>query len=243
MRTEWSDARGAHSVIAPVSLIVSAFAPVADARRTLTPQLDLSRALAAAARSISAPARTASADRAGRRYSSGAAASLPISTTRGCCAVAVRGGARAEERGLVARLSRPLGRRPAGDAARDGVCGALRARHRFGRRPAIRSPRALRRSSVRSCKFRRRGVAAARAILERHGLGGALPRHRHASRAASICDCAAMARALCRPRASTCTAAGARCRIACRRCATIRNARARNIRGSSTSTIRGCMPR
>jgi phosphoribosylformylglycinamidine synthase len=43
MRTVWTDAGGAHSVIAPVSLIVSAFAPVMDARRTLTPQLDLSR--------------------------------------------------------------------------------------------------------------------------------------------------------------------------------------------------------
>jgi phosphoribosylformylglycinamidine synthase len=42
MRTAWSDASGTHAVVAPVSLIVSAFAPVADARRTLTPQLDLS---------------------------------------------------------------------------------------------------------------------------------------------------------------------------------------------------------
>jgi phosphoribosylformylglycinamidine synthase len=41
MRTAWTDADGAHAVVAPVSLIVSAFAPLADARRTLTPQLDL----------------------------------------------------------------------------------------------------------------------------------------------------------------------------------------------------------
>jgi phosphoribosylformylglycinamidine synthase len=39
MRTEWTDGAGAHRVLAPVSLIVSAFAPVADARRTLTPEL------------------------------------------------------------------------------------------------------------------------------------------------------------------------------------------------------------
>jgi phosphoribosylformylglycinamidine synthase len=43
MRTAWTDSHGAHSVIAPVSLIISAFAPVADARRTLTPELDLSQ--------------------------------------------------------------------------------------------------------------------------------------------------------------------------------------------------------
>ena len=39
MRTEWQDAGKARSVTAPVSLIVSAFAPVADVRRGLTPEL------------------------------------------------------------------------------------------------------------------------------------------------------------------------------------------------------------
>ena len=43
MRTAWQDATGEHSVIAPVSLIISAFAPVHDVRRTLTPELDLSQ--------------------------------------------------------------------------------------------------------------------------------------------------------------------------------------------------------
>jgi phosphoribosylformylglycinamidine synthase len=41
MRTDWTAADGPRSVLAPVSLIVSAFAPVIDARRTLTPQLEL----------------------------------------------------------------------------------------------------------------------------------------------------------------------------------------------------------
>jgi phosphoribosylformylglycinamidine synthase len=39
MRTTWTDAGREKSVIAPVTLIVSAFAKVGDARRTLTPQL------------------------------------------------------------------------------------------------------------------------------------------------------------------------------------------------------------
>ncbi|HUQ08695.1 MAG TPA: phosphoribosylformylglycinamidine synthase [Steroidobacteraceae bacterium] len=39
MKTVWSDGATKKSVVAPVSLIVSAFAPVADARRTWTPQL------------------------------------------------------------------------------------------------------------------------------------------------------------------------------------------------------------
>src|SRR5690606_17972248 len=39
MRTVWRDGAAQKSVVAPVSLIVSAFAPVGDVRRTLTPQL------------------------------------------------------------------------------------------------------------------------------------------------------------------------------------------------------------
>jgi len=39
MRTTWRDADGEHAVTAPVSLVVSAFAPVADVRGTLTPLL------------------------------------------------------------------------------------------------------------------------------------------------------------------------------------------------------------
>ncbi|MDB5906015.1 MAG: purL, partial [Massilia sp.] len=39
MRTTWSDGETAKAVLSPVSLIVSAFAPVHDVRRALTPQL------------------------------------------------------------------------------------------------------------------------------------------------------------------------------------------------------------
>ena len=41
MKSGWESAQGMRSVVAPVSLIVSAFAPVRDVRRTLTPQLRL----------------------------------------------------------------------------------------------------------------------------------------------------------------------------------------------------------
>ncbi len=41
MKTTWSDNGAAKAVVAPLSLIVSAFAPVTDARITLTPQLRL----------------------------------------------------------------------------------------------------------------------------------------------------------------------------------------------------------
>jgi phosphoribosylformylglycinamidine synthase len=39
MKTSWNEGAARKEVVAPLSLIVSAFAPVADARRTLTPQL------------------------------------------------------------------------------------------------------------------------------------------------------------------------------------------------------------
>ncbi|MCJ7815608.1 MAG: phosphoribosylformylglycinamidine synthase, partial [Xanthomonadales bacterium] len=41
MKTVWRDEAGEKRMLAPVSLIVSAFAPVANVHRTLTPQLDL----------------------------------------------------------------------------------------------------------------------------------------------------------------------------------------------------------
>ena len=41
MRSAWSEPAGERAVWAPVSLVVSAFAPVRDARRTLTPELRL----------------------------------------------------------------------------------------------------------------------------------------------------------------------------------------------------------
>ena len=39
MKTTWNSEKGARRMVSPLSLIVSAFAPVRDARRTLTPQL------------------------------------------------------------------------------------------------------------------------------------------------------------------------------------------------------------
>ena len=41
MQTQWQDASGDKSVVSPVSLIISAFSPVIDIRKTLTPQIQL----------------------------------------------------------------------------------------------------------------------------------------------------------------------------------------------------------
>ena len=39
MRTRWKDTEGEHHVTSPLSLVISAFAPVSDVRKTFTPQL------------------------------------------------------------------------------------------------------------------------------------------------------------------------------------------------------------
>lgn len=44
MATAWQDSDGPKQVVAPVSLIISAFAPVGDVRKTLTPQLNTEHA-------------------------------------------------------------------------------------------------------------------------------------------------------------------------------------------------------
>ncbi|WP_010106361.1 phosphoribosylformylglycinamidine synthase [Verminephrobacter aporrectodeae] len=44
MRTQWSEAGAEKKIVSPVSLVVSAFATLADVRTTLTPQLDASEA-------------------------------------------------------------------------------------------------------------------------------------------------------------------------------------------------------
>ncbi len=43
MKTVWSDVEGRHEVTAPLTLVISAFAPVRNVRRTLTPQLRADR--------------------------------------------------------------------------------------------------------------------------------------------------------------------------------------------------------
>jgi phosphoribosylformylglycinamidine synthase len=47
MKTVWQDGGGSKSVVAPISLIISAFAPVRDVRRTLTPVLRLDQGASA----------------------------------------------------------------------------------------------------------------------------------------------------------------------------------------------------
>ena len=123
MRTVWRDDGREQAVTAPVSLIVSAFAPVADIRRTLTPELDARAGVRAAVR------RSRGRRAAARRLVSGADL-RPVrrrgARRRRSAALdeMVRGAARAACGRLAARVSRPLRRRPVRDARRDGVRGA-----------------------------------------------------------------------------------------------------------------------
>ena len=158
MRTAWTDEQGAHSVIAPVSLIVSAFAPVSDARRTLTPELDSSQ-----------PSRLLLIDLgSGKNRLGGSCWAQVFGSTGGEPADldepellrdVLCGRARTERPALIACLSRPLRWRSAGDTLGDGLRRPLRSRHRSRRRPRTRSPRVLPRNSAPSCRFPPRGFS------------------------------------------------------------------------------------
>ncbi len=131
MRTEWRDAGGEHSVVAPVSLIVSAFAPVRDARATLTPELNLSQPsrllLIDLGRRQEPPGRIVLGAGAREERRRARRPRQPAAAGR-----AVRGAARIEEPRPAAGLSRPLGRRRAHHGVGNGLRRPLRPGHRFG---------------------------------------------------------------------------------------------------------------
>ncbi len=86
MRTAWREGGADKAVVGPVSLIVSAFAPLADVRRTLTPQLRHDcGATVLAARGPRARPGTASAPRRSPRSARSSGRGRPTSTIRHCC--------------------------------------------------------------------------------------------------------------------------------------------------------------
>ncbi len=86
-------------------------------------------------------------------------------------------------------------------------------------------------------------AAAARAIVGASWLGESVSRHRQRRERRRDPGARQRSQRCTRRPGSTCTALGAKCPIACRRCATIRSARARSTRGCSMSTIRVCTRR
>ena len=212
----------ARSVIAPVSLIVSAFAPVRDVRRTLTPVLQLDRGASALLLidlsrgrnrlGMSALAQVFNAiggDRADvdepQLLAGLAAASIEL---------------RARDAG--ARLSRPLRRRTAGDAGRDGICRPLRPRGRRWQRGRARRCAQLFAEEPGVVLQVQAVAAACRARLPRsaHGLAGCVQHDRRADGGDAAAHPRHARRCSMRPGA-ICDAPGRRPPIACASCATI----------------------
>ncbi len=238
MRTGWQDAGVARSVWAPVSLIVSAFAPVGDVRRTLTPQLrcdvgptrlvliDLGRGRDRTRRLVPRAGLRRARRCAGRPGRSGAAGGV------------LRRGARGGERRPRPRLPRPLRRRPARDAGRDG----LRRPHaalRSTSAPAspTRSRRCAPRSSARCCRCAR--PISWRCMRCWRGTGSRASAARSAGRSAAGASGSRAASASCSmSRSSSCGAPGRRRAFGCASCATIRPARARSSTRWPMPTIR-----
>jgi phosphoribosylformylglycinamidine synthase len=84
MQTVWQDGTQTTSVVAPISLIISAFAPVRDVRRTLTPVLQLDRAPPRCCWSIWARPQSPRHELSGAGVQCRPAASPPTSMIRSC---------------------------------------------------------------------------------------------------------------------------------------------------------------
>ena len=140
MKTVWGEAAQRKSVVAPVSLIISAFAPVGDVRKTWTPQLrtDLGATvlllvdLGKGANRLGASSLAQVFGELGSEP-----ADLAIAGAAHAARVRARGAARAEP---GAGLSRPLRWRRVRDARGNGFRRSLRTRHQTTRAAA---PRAL----------------------------------------------------------------------------------------------------
>jgi phosphoribosylformylglycinamidine synthase len=195
MRTRWRE-DGERAVVAPVSLIVSAFAPVADVRRTLTPQL----------RRDAATACLLLVDLGAGRNRLGGSALAQVYGLRRRAAGPRRPARLAASSRLIqalraaaaARLPRPLRRRPVRDARRDGFAGhcgldidARRARRRPARGAlfaeelgAVVQVREARRRRPRAARDRRHGLAASQRIDIGRARTGRRARSRRRGRAA-----------------------------------------------------------
>ena len=133
MRTAWKDASGDHAVIAPVSLIISAFAPVRDARATLTPELDLSQPSRLLLIDLGAGKNRLGGSCWAQVHSQSGGAPADLDSPRPLARV-VHHAAAANFEGsrLTPCIPRSLGRRGAAHCPRDGLRRPLRARHRLG---------------------------------------------------------------------------------------------------------------
>ncbi len=232
MRTTWQDGREAKAVTAPVSLIVSAFAPVIDARATLTPllarvqrqraALDTRRARAESPGRIGARAGL----RPARRR---AARSRRFASTRRV--LLARAGL--ERRGIVARLSRHQRRRIVRDAVRDGVCGARGPGHQRCRPMPTLARCCSRRSSGPWCR-----LPAATPSRSHRGAGRPGSRRTRSARSTKAIACASRNRALScwTRRGRTCIGRGRRRRTPCSVCATIPPRPTTNMRASAIAT-------
>ena len=242
MKTAWQGPDGARKVVAPVSLIVSAFAPVRDVRRTLTPELRTDRGetrllLVDLGRGRNRLGGSCLAQVYGRVGSQAPDCDDPSLLRAFFAALA-----RLQGRGPRARVPRSLRRRPVRHAVRDGLCRALRHRGASSRRARrAQSRRSSPRSSARSCRSRRPPRARVLAVLREAGLGDCvrIDRPGHGRR-----TCSPSASTVVRPsrrRAPSFAAPGRRRLSACSRCATTRPARPRNSRAPPTPPTRDCM--
>ncbi len=175
MRTVWDEAGQARSVTAPLSLIVSAFAPVEDVRRALTPELSLE----------DGDTELLLVDLGRGQHRLGASCLSQVYGKLGdappdlddpaLLARLLRRGAVAGPRATAARVSRSLRRGPSGHAAGDGLCGRRRARDRSRGARGRATPRCCSREELGAVlQVRAADVTRAREVFAACGLGDAV---------------------------------------------------------------------
>ena len=245
MKTSWSEAGRTRKMVAPLSLIVSAFAPVRDVRRTLTPQLRTDRGET----SLLLIDLGAGRNRLGGSCLAQVYGSLgrdaPDCDDPQRLASFFAAIAELRARGLRARVSRSLRRRPVRDARRDGIRRSLRPRRRSRRRTRGGRGGAVQRRA-------RRGAAGSRERCASRARSARASRPRVAARASIGTRDERRSRAHSRRRQASCST---KSRTALRRAWSetsfrmiaaarqSRSARASSSRPRSTRTIPACTSR
>ena len=235
MRTTWQETGGEQrQVVAPLSLIVSAFAPCDDVRPTWTPQLRPDRGRPTSSSSTSRAAGGASAARSWPRSSGRRGTRRPTSTSPRGSRASTRPSPSCARPGSSSPITTVRTAACFVDPGRDGLRRATpaststsAARRRPRREPAVLAALFTEELGV-VLQVRRRRPRARPATSSRATASRPSSSARRARRTSS--DHAAAAACSSTSRAPTCSGSGPRRPGACRRCATTPSLRRRGVR-------------
>ncbi len=186
MRTTWRADGAARSVVAPLSLVITAFAPVAEVRRTLTPVLDTAAGPSQLLLVDLGAAATASADPAWRRCTAASATCRPTWTMRSASFHSSQRFRELRDAGLILAYHDRSDGGLAVTLLEMAFCGSRSASTSISATSLSRSRRSSAKNSAPSCNCVSGDLGRSRDILERHGLGALARRIGQVTRARQI---------------------------------------------------------